>query len=133
MPLSPLKNWAETSANLHQAAELLGAVHKLYRERMPNYLHLPLQVVPEGLSTHKLPQGGEVVLDFTQGALAYRPDQGESVSLALADHSQESLLIALLQALRDGDFATTFSGVADDALISTMAAALEARGPGAQI
>ena len=94
--LPALESWEPTAHGLHRAAELLGAIRQLVRERVPNYLELALRIERNGLSTEALPTGGSVRLDFTQAALVYTCPAREEHPIPLAGHSQASLFEALL-------------------------------------
>lgn len=99
MPLPSLKQWEMTRAGLHQAAQVLGAVRQQVAEPLPNYLHLGLQVCPEGLTTGPLPFGGELILDFARHAIRYAQDGVQSEQIPLARHNQVSLADAVLVTL----------------------------------
>jgi hypothetical protein len=68
----------------------------LVLDPVPNYLELSLVVKPEGLSSGMLPGLGEVLLDFQKAAISYRSPTGDLATIALAAHTQASLLEALL-------------------------------------
>lgn len=126
MSLPVLANWNITAHSLHQAAELLGAVRRFVLPHVPNWLELALKVIPEGVSTDKLPTGGEVVLDFGQAAFVYRGRNGGTTTIPLADHSQQTLFRSLLVALQADDFADLLAGVPESEL---PAAVLQKRPP----
>src|SRR5919202_4026234 len=125
--LPALSGWEASSHSLHAAAQLLGAMRMLVRERVPNYLELAMRIEPMGLSTDTLPGGGTVRLDFGQAALVYTPPQGAPVAIPLAGHSQASLFEALLEtmAARGQVLGPPSRG---ERLVSALLAALEARG-----
>ncbi|MCI0725389.1 MAG: DUF5996 family protein, partial [Chloroflexi bacterium] len=104
--LPTLENLDRTARNLHQAGRLLAALRKLLLEPMANYLELALEIRPEGVSTGRLPFGGEltseVSLDFTQAALVFKPSEGAALSLPVAGRSQRSLFEDLLAILAAG-------------------------------
>jgi hypothetical protein len=102
--LPTLTNWEETSHSLHKAAMLLGAIRQLVRPRQANYLELALRIEQGGLSTDRLPTGGNILLDFTRAALVYTCPAGEHhPAIVLTGHSQVSLLEALLRLMADHD------------------------------
>jgi hypothetical protein len=68
-------------------------------------------VLPDGLSTDKLPTGGEVVLNFRQAALIYHAPDGKITTIPLADYNQRTLFQTLLTALQAADFADLLAGV----------------------
>jgi hypothetical protein len=76
MKLPALTNWEATAHSLHQAAQLLGGMRMLFIDSLPNYLERAMAIKPEGLSTDPLPFGGEVILDFRQAAMVYKPETG---------------------------------------------------------
>jgi hypothetical protein len=94
--LPALESWEPTAHSLHKAAELLGAIRQLTRERAPSYLHLALRIERNGLSTEALPAGGCVRLDFGRAALVYSGPAGDEHPVPLMGHSQASLFEALL-------------------------------------
>jgi Family of unknown function (DUF5996) len=118
MKLSPLDHWEPTSHSLHQAAQILGAIRMLTRDPVPNYLELALRIEPDGLSTERLPSGGEVRLDFERGVVVCAPKDGRAMAVTLAGRTQASLLESILTALnaqgqslvaqKDGSFSAAF-------------------------
>jgi hypothetical protein len=99
MTLPPLTDWETTAAALHRSAQILEPIRTVLLGAMPNALHLALEVVPEGLSAGRLPDGSSVRLDMRAGTIVYHRVAGEAVRLPLTAHSQASLLTALLDAL----------------------------------
>lgn len=94
-----------TLESLHTAARLLGAVRLLVFERQPNFLELGLKITPDGLSTDRLPEGGEVTLDFRRLALVYQPGNGGEVLLPISGESQAGLLEMLLRTIHPRELA----------------------------
>ena len=119
-------NWRETLTSLHRAARVLATVHRLARDPLPNYLELALHVTPTGLSTVRLPRGGQAALDFAQPALVYTPAQGDAQRFSLRGHSQASLLADFFTALRGADLADVLP--AGDDVSQAVLAALAVRG-----
>jgi hypothetical protein len=95
MPLPALSNWGTTRTALHQAAQVVGAVRAAVAAPEPNWAHLGLRVLPEGLTTGVLPAIGELVLDFRTLTILYKPTNQHQVGFALAQHSQISLADAV--------------------------------------
>jgi hypothetical protein len=95
MPLPALSNWDTTRTALHQAAQVVGAVRAAMAAPEPNWAHLGLRVLPEGLTTGVLPAIGELVLDFRTLTILYKPTNQHQVGFALAQHSQISLADAV--------------------------------------
>ncbi|MDX2162507.1 MAG: DUF5996 family protein [bacterium] len=129
MTLPLLKDWTPTATGLHRAAQILAGVRMLLLPHQPNYLELALDVIPEGLTTGRLPGDGEIWLDMRRAALVYRhPERGETV-VPLAGTTQAYANRALLIALRDGELAGTLADTADDDLLERFTAAVRARYP----
>ena len=66
---------------------------------LPNALHLSLFVVEQGLSTGRLPDGSEAVLNFGAEAVHFYAPDGEENVVFLDGHNQQSLLSALAEAI----------------------------------
>src|ERR671936_784107 len=94
--LAPLSQWEATAHSLHKVAQIPGAIRLLVLDPVPNYLEMSLAIRPEGLSTGPLPFGGEVLLDFEQCAVLYKPPTREAIAVSLVGQSQASLLDAVL-------------------------------------
>jgi hypothetical protein len=103
--LPNLENAQPTLQALAAVTRLLGAARVLAFERQPNFLHLGMKIVPEGVSTDVLPTGGEVRLDMRQLALVYQPAQGAAQSIPLEAQSQADLLEKLLATIYTGELA----------------------------
>lgn len=101
MPLPALSDWGHTRIGLHQAAQVIGAIRKLDAEELPNYQHLALEVVPEGLTSGPLAPsiGGELLLDFRNAAVVYTCPEGTVSSVPVAAHTQTTLMDAVLEAM----------------------------------
>src|SRR5919199_3220967 len=126
--LAPLSQWEATAHSLHKAAQIPGAIRLLVLDPVPNYLEWSLVIRSEGLSTGPLPFGGEVLLDFAQCAMLYRPATGEPSAVSLLGQSQASVLEALLATMESQG--QTLAAPANGRMSRTDAllAALEARG-----
>ncbi len=101
MSFAPLRHWTNTSRLLHQAVVLAGPLQKMLNEPRKNYLHLPQHVRPWGLESQPFPNGAVVQVDFREVQLRYLDSGGQAHRFSLPDHSQASLLGALLSALRE--------------------------------
>ncbi len=112
--LPSLDNAQPTLHALAAVTRLLGAVRILAFERQPNFLHLGMKIVPEGLSTDVLPTGGEIRLDMRQLALVYQPGQGEAQSILIEGQAQAALLETLLRAIYANELAALFPHEADE-------------------
>lgn len=99
MTLPALAEWGNTRLNLHQAAQVIGAVRAAVAEPEPNWGHLGLRVVPDGLTTGVLPGVGEMLLDFKTLAVLYKPGSQDPVEFTLARYSQVTLADAVEQTL----------------------------------
>jgi hypothetical protein len=101
MPLPALANWDSTRTGLHQAAQVVGAIRKVDAAPLPNYLHLALEVVPQGVTSGPLAPsiGGELLLNFAERAITYTSPEGSVTSLPLEGHTQVTLLDAVLAAM----------------------------------
>jgi hypothetical protein len=99
MTLPPLTDWEDTRRALHQAAQVVGAIRKTNAEPLPNYLHYALEVIPNGLTTGKLPDGGEMVLDIKQAAIVYTSTSGDVLTIPTNGKTQVSLMDAVLDAM----------------------------------
>ncbi len=97
MALPELSNWEKTREALHQATQVIGGVRRAVAEPEPNWAHLGLQVVPEGLTTGPL-LVGECRLHFPELKIRYLHD-GRTAEVPIAGHSQRSLADALEAAL----------------------------------
>jgi hypothetical protein len=98
MAFPKLTNWATTRTALHQAAQVVGAVRAAVAAPEPNWAHLGLRVVPEGLTTGALTIG-ELILDFRALTILYNPTNQDRVGFPLTQHSQKSLADAVENAL----------------------------------
>jgi len=101
MSLPALVNWENTRAGLHQAAQVVGAIRRVDAAPLPNWLHLALEVVPEGLTSGELAPsvGGELALNFAQRTIIYTCPEDTTYTIALEGHTQVSLLDAVLTAM----------------------------------
>lgn len=121
MTLPAIPSWEHnTGKNFHKAAYILGLIRLLYFEHVPNYLEMAMKILPEGLSTDRLPSGSEVRLNFKTGHVAYHTPQGEMVSFSLADHSQKTLVEALLLAMHDYELQNWLSGGSKGTLLDSV-------------
>jgi hypothetical protein len=126
--LAPLSQWEATAHSLHKAAQIPGAIRLLVLDPVPNYLEWSLVIRPEGLSTGPLPFGGEVLLDFAQCAMLYRPATGEPSAVSLLGQSQASVLEALLATMESQGQMLAAPANGRMPRTDALLAALEARG-----
>lgn len=101
MPLPDLPDWKATSSVLHQVVSLVGPVHKALLPHRKNYLHLTMDVRPEGVESQTLPGGGKIHLDLNEGTVTYRSGGGGAETFTIGDHTQRSLFEGLLGVLVD--------------------------------
>lgn len=104
MRLPYLFDWTSTRVGLHQAAQVIGAVRAAVATPEPNWTHVALRVVPEGLTTGALPEFGEMMLDFNTQAIVFSPFNHDPVGFALALHTQQSLAQAVVAGLQSLGF-----------------------------
>ena len=71
MDLPRLENWGNTRISLHNAAQLTGALRRALLPPMPNGLRFSQQVIRDGLSTGRLPDGSRFDLDYAYMTLRY--------------------------------------------------------------
>lgn len=100
MTLPELNNWSATRDSLHQAALVLGATRKLLVERQPNFQHLSLGIVPNGLSTGET-SVGEITLNFVEQSVTLDAKQGKDYKLILKGLSPALLRDTLVNALAE--------------------------------
>ncbi|NDJ52113.1 MAG: hypothetical protein GYB68_03390 [Chloroflexi bacterium] len=117
MPLPDLQPWTPTAQALHLASRTIGVARLLSFDHRPNYLELPMHVMPWGLSSGELPGGGRLNLDFVNQELIYRHDSAATRSFKLADHSQKSLMTAFLNATKDYEYGLALKDSAEADLI----------------
>lgn len=106
--LSSLENAQPTLHAIAAVTRLLGAVRVLAFERQPNFLHLGMKIVPEGVSTDVLPTGGEVRLDIAQLLLIYCSAAGTAHIIPLEGQTQADLLETLLAAIYNNELSVLF-------------------------
>ncbi len=101
--LPNLDNAQPTLHNLHSAALLLKPLRQLFFERQPNFIHLGLKIVPNGVSTDLLPSGSEITLDYRHRAFIYQPASGTAVHIPISGRTQADLFETLLQTIYVGE------------------------------
>lgn len=131
MALPPLTNWDTTAQGLHRVTQLVVGIRQWVSEPLPNFLHLTMQVEPDGLSTGGLSTGGSIDVNFRQAAVRFQPADGVETSVPVAGQTASSLFHALLKAMQAGNFAPVLEGVQDDKLVRAMLAAMQAKNPAA--
>src|SRR5437588_10139812 len=99
MTLSRMNNWQGTRRALHEAAQVIGGVRKVVAAPEPNWAHLGLQIMPEGVTTGALPGIGTLTLNFPQAAVIHTLADGTTRTFPLAGHSQLELADQIDQAL----------------------------------
>src|SRR5688572_21795253 len=99
MQLPKLDNWLDTRLGLHHAAQVIGGVRKAIAQPEPNWTHLGLLIMPEGVTTGSLSQVGTLTLNFADCAIIHQPLQGAARSMPLAGHTQLTLADMIDEAL----------------------------------
>jgi hypothetical protein len=94
-----IPEWTDTRVGLHQAAQVIGAVRATVAAPERNWTHLGLRVIPDGLTTGALPGLGELVLNFAYLTILYKPVEADPVGFSLVQHTQTSLMDAVVRAL----------------------------------
>jgi len=117
MALPLLKDWNRTSAAWHKAVKLLGPIRNALFEPANNYLELALQVQPYGLSSERLPGGGEIYIHFQEGAVIYARGSGEEIRLGISDFTQASLFESIVQHLAKDELSDYLSDIPKDKLL----------------
>jgi hypothetical protein len=101
MSLPALQNWDATRKSLHLAAQVIGGIKKVSVQPLPNYAHLGLYVVKDGLTSGRLADGGELRLNFSQSSVVYICPENTVSTTALQGQTQASLTDAVLKAMED--------------------------------
>ncbi len=101
MSLPALQNWDATRKSLHQAAQVVGGIKKTSVQSLPNYAHLGLYIVKDGLTSGRLSDSGELHLNLLESSIVYTCPAGNVSTVALQGHSQASLTEAVLKAMAD--------------------------------
>jgi hypothetical protein len=101
MSLPALSNWDSTRIALHQTAQVMGAVRKIVAKPLPNWAHLGLYVTSTGVTTGALPEGDELILDFTTQVLTYICPALTINPVPLAGHTQMTLTDAVVKTMTD--------------------------------
>ena len=128
MSFPQLNDWKNTSWSLHQASMLLGPIHNAVFAPQNNYLHLPMFIEPSGLVSQKLPQGGYIHVNFKDAAVIYERSNGARDHFPFADHTQASLLEALLTSLKQEELASFFDSLESETLAAGLMQKLHADG-----
>ena len=101
MSLPALSNWDATRKSLHLAAQVIGGIRKVSIQPLPNYAHLGLYIVKDGLTSGRLEDGGELRLDLALSNVSYIQPDGTPSTLPLQGYTQASLTNAVLKAMAD--------------------------------
>jgi hypothetical protein len=126
MTLARLENWKKTAHGLHRGVLLLGLIQRLTQPPQPAYLELGLEILPQGLSTGDLPNGGRVNLDFASTNLVYVAVDGSEVEIPLNDRAQAQVFTDLFGLLAEAELAAILP--AGNELFERIAAGVTARG-----
>ncbi len=128
MRLPKLHDWPDSSLALQQAVSLVGQIQKALLVPRKNFLHLSLYVQPEGVESQTLPLGGRIQVNFRSRELALVRSNGTALQFPLAEHTQETLFSALLDALREDELAEFFKDEPAGSLAEALVAKLQANG-----
>src|SRR5689334_9211985 len=101
MSLPALSNWDSTRIGLHQAAQVMGAVRRVVVKPLPNWAHLGLFVAHNGVTTGKMPEGDELILDFATQVITYICPAQTVNPIPLAGHTQMTLMDAVVKTMTD--------------------------------
>ena len=123
--LPSLENAQPTIQNLHAVSRLLGTIRVLAFERQPNYLELGLKITPNGLSTDVLPTGGEIILDFRQLALVYKPAHEFATTIPISGGTQTTLLETLLATIHSRELAQIVPKIAGESYTASVFKAVD--------
>ncbi|HLU09039.1 MAG TPA: DUF5996 family protein [Oceanobacillus sp.] len=97
MRLPLLSGWESTRDDLHRAAQVIGALKKTIVPQQVNALHLSLFVYSKGLTTGKLPEGGELALNFIDQCAEYHSAEGATETITLAGSNPATLASTLVE------------------------------------
>ena len=101
MILPTLQNWDATRKALHAAAQVVGGIKKVSVQPLPNYAHLGLYIIKDGLTTGRLSDGAELRLNLLESSIVYTCPAGSVSKITLQENSQASLTDAVLKAMAD--------------------------------
>jgi len=100
MALPELVGWDATRDALHQATQVIGAIRVAMVEPLSNDLQYSVKIIANGISSDKLKNGGELVLDFATGILGYKQDYQLLFAIDISSYNQTSLMTAVLDQLK---------------------------------
>lgn len=97
MALPTLSDWKSTRDALHQASQVVGAIRVAIVEPLPNALQYSVKIIPNGISSGVLPDGGELKLDFASFNLSYEKDGKTLFHFDASGFNQVTLMTAVLE------------------------------------
>lgn len=118
--------WTPTIHALHRAVFLIAPIQNLLSNKEPNALHHALFATPRGAASRVFTGGIRLRVDFIDGDLTVTRPSGET-RFALSDHSQGSLIRALLADLRRDLLASTLGATPEADALDHMIDHLHAR------
>jgi hypothetical protein len=92
--LPRLENWLDTRLGLHRASQVVGGVRRALAAPEPNWTHLGLRIIPEGLTMGTLAGLGSMDLRFADGLIVLL-QEGKQHSLSIKGVTQQSLADAV--------------------------------------
>src|SRR5688500_17367775 len=98
--LPRLENWLDTRLGLHRASQVVGRVRRAVAEPEPNWTHLGLRIMHDGLTTGLLAGLGTIDLHFADRSIVFTTANGDQHSLSTDGHNQLSLADAVEVMLR---------------------------------
>lgn len=97
MTLPALENWRATRSALHQVAQVVGAIRVASSVTMENDLQYSISYSNGGFSTNELQVGGELKFDLESFSLSYVDSTQGEFQIDASEHSQQSLMDAVLE------------------------------------
>lgn len=95
MSLPSFTAWENTRISLHHASQVTARFRKAQIAPQINSLHLGQFVTPDGITTGTLDNGSEIHLSFARQTVIVTSGMGQTPSIPLTGHSQNSLTEAL--------------------------------------
>src|SRR6056297_1849749 len=86
LPVLPLDEWRDTKTTLHLFSQIVGKVRLALNPRYNHWWHVPLYVVPRGLTTGPIPYGSntfDLTFDFIDHQLVVHDSKGREGTIDL--------------------------------------------------
>ena len=113
-PDLPYEEWRETGATLHMLSQMVGKIRLALAPPEPQWAHVVLSVVVNGLTTGPMPIGARLLqidIDLVSHQVRVAAGDGVSVGFPIAGRSVAELYAELTQRLRDIGFPLEISPV----------------------